>query len=581
MDIKLGKDTSVLFITVDAARADVMGNNSGSPSPTPFINNLFENNFTLDSCFSTGYPTQFALPGLITSTLPLDYGGYDKGIYTRPSSISEPFEQHGMDTIAFVNGFAPNSLFGYDRGFQRFHHFNSLASILGSFMNIYTKYYAEREFSSSKSSGFSSYKEFVKRFFPFLRKWCEKRKRETDEGDGKLPFLSPRLHDINWERAISVIEAAIEEYEEKQDQFVRDLIKDYPEIDAIESLRDAENWNGIDLAFSRIRRLEFQALKMIGGTNPYFVSVAKNEGLKPSLKEIKSWAEAPLISPGSSSCGYIFANLFNYIQDTENSFFAWTHLIDAHSNNYFSWEISDSSCPFPHMSNTLERELLSHLRYMRSMRPWQLNGSPKYDLGLRTIDLNLENFLNRVYESMDNPPLVVITADHGHEVLPSRSGHHATHFYDELLHIPVAFVHPSMPSESFEGLCSSMDIAPTLFDILGFNIPSGFQGTPVSQLSKKGREYIIAEDYGRGPIDPVKKSPNVCIRSAERKIVYSPTESSDLDTEIKSAYNLDSDPMELESIDIDDINKRFDILVDRARTRCKEIEESIATRHEL
>jgi arylsulfatase A-like enzyme len=134
----LGNGTSVVLISIDATRPDVLLD--GETTPAPFLRDLFEENFTLTSCFSTGYPTQFALPGLMSSTLPLDHGGYDYGIRDRPTAVAEVFADRGYDTVALVNGFMTGRLFSYNRGFETYCNLDSLESWLGSLRKLYLRY---------------------------------------------------------------------------------------------------------------------------------------------------------------------------------------------------------------------------------------------------------------------------------------------------------------------------------------------------------------------------------------------------------------------------------------------------------
>ncbi len=95
------------------------------------------------------------------------------------------------------------------------------------------------------------------------------------------------------------------------------------------------------------------------------------------------------------------------------------------------------------------------------------------------VDDMLRDFFNRVSEEgLLDDPIVVLISDHGEGFYEHKSFLHAGNLYEELLWVPVMFRFPDTQSAKhrLEGRVSLTDVPPTLFDILGWEIPGDWQG---------------------------------------------------------------------------------------------------------
>jgi hypothetical protein len=561
------KNPSVLFIIVDSLQPEVLGTNGNTPSPTPYLDQLFQNGVTLKNCFQSGQPTQFAMPGLMASTLPLDYGGYTYGIKNRPVVLPELMSRNGYNTGAFTAGGAIGRLGGFDRGvdiFRPLHPVYSLRKIpyIGPLRS------KVRDGDCTKTEAVRVIREYVGEFLKSVKTYSEERNLEA-MGERTHPvYHSPLIHDWDSETAITQLARAIERYEEDPDEFVESLLDSYPDLWYLEEFADPEE----DLSeVSRLRRARvgFDIARTQIDLLPY-----------PSFSDPtdrRQLREAARIGYGSydgnwTSARYILENLYEWINGSSEPVFAWAHVHDLHKTNIFSWEFDR-----PEWHAAESAVLRSYLRSVRASGSPFL-GSLPYALSARYVDHVIEQFVGKLQKTLSEPPLVVITADHGTTVRRHRQGHRVLQFYDELLHIPVTFSHPSLERTEFNGLCSALDVAPTMLDILGITAPAEFDGRSIRQLPPDGSEYIIAEDLGRGTCEYGLESANLCIRSADYKLIGSVTDGKFVP---ESGYDLGSDPEETDPIAPDELPAAFDTLKTAANKRATGIHNSLVEASQL
>lgn len=102
----------------------------------------------------------------------------------------------------------------------------------------------------------------------------------------------------------------------------------------------------------------------------------------------------------------------------------------------------------------------------------------RYAAGIRMADDALRDLVSALESmgSMENT-MVVITSDHGEEMLErGRFGHLGT-LYEELLHVPLLLRPPGgVPPRRVADLVELIDVAPTILDAAGIPLPPSVQG---------------------------------------------------------------------------------------------------------
>jgi len=108
--------------------------------------------------------------------------------------------------------------------------------------------------------------------------------------------------------------------------------------------------------------------------------------------------------------------------------------------------------------------------------------------------------------------LIIVTSDHG-EMLGDHHSWGKMHYFDACFRVPLIIRVPSamadadMAGRRINLPTESIDITPTILDILGIDVPDTMDGTPLTKLLKgasdtKWRAYSLSElDFG-DPVDP-------------------------------------------------------------------------------
>ena len=124
-----------------------------------------------------------------------------------------------------------------------------------------------------------------------------------------------------------------------------------------------------------------------------------------------------------------------------------------------------------------------------------------------------------------------------------------------------------MKPKLIEGLHSSLDIAPTIFDLLGVEKPTVFNGTSILKKENPS-EYVYAEHTHRGISDIDNKPIYLSIRSNSYKFIwkeyiYHGDENS---IDLEEFFDLEKDPGETKNL-IND--SKYQSITSKMRTLAK------------
>jgi arylsulfatase A-like enzyme len=168
-----------------------------------------------------------------------------------------------------------------------------------------------------------------------------------------------------------------------------------------------------------------------------------------------------------------------------------------------------------------------------------------YEAELRYIDRELGRLLDALAKRPD-PTYIVFTADHStvfHPNPESRKFHYGYDLYTATLHVPLIVHGPGIAPGRVEDPVSTMDIAPTLLDLMKISVPAQFNGTSLLPELFEGQhdpkrylfhEYYLPEFILRGK-DPLQI---VSVRDAHWDLIL------DRDRGIYELYDWPSDYFE-------------------------------------
>lgn len=141
--------------------------------------------------------------------------------------------------------------------------------------------------------------------------------------------------------------------------------------------------------------------------------------------------------------------------------------------------------PPERIKNLIQKEVIipytTGLKWTDEERDWI---DALYDAELKYFDDDFERIRYKLaqLDILDNT-IIVITADHGEELLDhGHVGHASTavssRHFDEHLHIPLVFLAPDVIQKGrvIDTMVQQVDILPTVFDMMGWDIPETVQG---------------------------------------------------------------------------------------------------------
>jgi arylsulfatase A-like enzyme len=112
-----------------------------------------------------------------------------------------------------------------------------------------------------------------------------------------------------------------------------------------------------------------------------------------------------------------------------------------------------------------------------------------YDTGVRFADEQLGKLFERLRElGLDDQTAVFVSADHG-ETLGELNVYGDHHTADEhTAHVPCLLRWPGLAPRRFQSLCYQVDVAATVIDLLGGNIPPTWDGSSLAPALRAGSD---------------------------------------------------------------------------------------------
>lgn len=433
--------------------------------------------------YVTGAPTEFSYPSLTTSTFPLDYGGYFFGISKRQSSISKIFKSFGYKTHCYNEDFRPLTS-GYFEGYDTVKNLYSPLRNL-DYLTCHLNFY--KDLLIDKKTNYDSSNVRAKDIFRStlsdlqIKLMSEEWKSYFKYGDQDIKFID------------QVISKSINNCHDNNHY----NFKYYSEKIKILSRIFSRNVFNFDSRFNKVNFLLYWAVNLFN-----FTSINNLFKLKVHLytffTHFKSVFWSGFKHPDSR---YIFSEVLNdcsKMSDYKN--FYWIHTADVHE--------LFPACKFSNEKNTIKYDINFKYGYSRIY----IDSVVSSFQSVVEFASKINNLHSIDGEGQIN--ILIVTSDHG----STKCGldevsklNIALDFHHELYETPFEIFTNSdeLIKEKrllLRGLYSSVDIMPTLLDIL--NIPCDVDARGVSMYKQvtKGRRYVLAEHNGPGPGDRLFKN---------------------------------------------------------------------------
>jgi arylsulfatase A-like enzyme len=200
-------------------------------------------------------------------------------------------------------------------------------------------------------------------------------------------------------------------------------------------------------------------------------------------------------------------------QKPEAPFFMWVHYYDPHlpygppAGFYDPGKVARTDFPYFLKPGQSDRESLQEL----------------YSGEIRFVDAQVEKLLEGVGRLYDpQRTIIVLVADHG-ENLYEHDGYldHSRVVYDTVMWIPCIMCLPGFPGKRIAELASSIDVMPTLLDLLGIET-KGCEGISLAGLMEAAgpapvRSYVTCETNDFGVKD---EDQAIAVRTLNSKYIY-------------------------------------------------------------
>ena len=126
-----------------------------------------------------------------------------------------------------------------------------------------------------------------------------------------------------------------------------------------------------------------------------------------------------------------------------------------------------------------------------------------YDRRVRYVDGRIEGLIGALEKKgLLKRTIVVLYSNHGELIFEHSLWGHGYGYSDEEIHVPFLLLHPSVNEHSAAAVCSEIeliDLAPTLFEMLGFGVPSFGRGKSlVPLLTGRAGENAFTYAFSEG-----------------------------------------------------------------------------------
>jgi choline-sulfatase len=161
-----------------------------------------------------------------------------------------------------------------------------------------------------------------------------------------------------------------------------------------------------------------------------------------------------------------------------------------------------------------------------------------YDQKVKEADQRLGSFLSEVRSSgLLDRTIVIVMSDHGDEFMEHGALDHGATLYEEQLHVVMMMRIPGYARRhDVDAVVRTVDIFPTLFDMIGLAVPAGVDGTSLLPLLRGEPQELTAYSESDYRLFVHLRS----IRKGNEKLVL------DLEDGKRELYDVSKDPGERE-----------------------------------
>ncbi len=148
--------------------------------------------------------------------------------------------------------------------------------------------------------------------------------------------------------------------------------------------------------------------------------------------------------------------------------------------------------------HTMEKEVMQLKRNVTDKERDHLIS--QYDGGIAYIDFHIGKLIERLKElGLYKNSLIIITSDHGDSFGERNLVGHGVSVYQDQIYIPLIVKYPNIKKkEVVDEIVSSVDIMPTILELLTYKTPDNLQGISLQKLESGKTREVISESFPYG-----------------------------------------------------------------------------------
>ncbi|MDP6039477.1 MAG: sulfatase-like hydrolase/transferase, partial [Candidatus Latescibacteria bacterium] len=240
-----------------------------------------------------------------------------------------------------------------------------------------------------------------------------------------------------------------------------------------------------------------------------------NEVRKPTMQ--MPFADDP-VPPDQNITASLFDAARHYVDTSaDNPFFLWLSIPDPHPPYMvcepYASMYDDTKIPAPiweagEMDNKpfRQRQVVNWNAYDREYPGDDIDKLRRIYWGMVScIDTEMGKLIDHINTTgMADNTIVIFTSDHGDYMGDHHMIRKGPHVYEALSHVSFIASWPGhFPAKSTDAMIANIDIFPTLFDLIGIDVPDGVQGQSFASVltgqSDHHRDCIFLEHGTPGP----------------------------------------------------------------------------------
>ena len=558
----------------------------------PFLNQLKKTGFYCENMYSQAPYTEAALMNLICGQNVLDYGGYMFRYKDTPLVLLEAMQKKGLETYtsSYVPQCHPSSVLrGLDVSVSEAGY--DIGALWSYRIKHYSKLYKR---NSLNDEDYNVLNEIINDNLLAWIRWLD----ELASDSYSVSMIRDNAPQYDRTSVRKRVEEQYKAYVSDRKKYIINILEmgiKHPifSIEGFTQTRKIKNREVVQVIkqeliplFKRIRKMGFQ-LNFRNCKNAFRGPIKKTYDFlcKPSEESLKDVAKACFLTINN----YFDIDLFdrikkdcdnfkdapslrtnidyfiNWTKNRENKqkpYFAMFHACDIHNPEmFFTSDTEDIDLIKREISEA--NELLDNI-------PQNYCGSLTHDLSLRYIDGVIEYFYEQLKDNnMYEDTVVIICADHGFSFSGNPLRDSAiVNLYLENYNIPFCVTGAGFEGMSITKKCGSIDIPPTICDIVDGVIPQEFRGNSV--LREFEYDNLIIEYCGGGCPDIKRRELKIAAFDDDYLVGTLGLLDDFSKKSITEIYNLRDDPMQLSNLirhcyDEGKVDTLFNLIVNRKK----------------